>query len=78
MSPLFATKALRNTDLSSLKPGDVAITNSGIHCLVYFKGNTWIQADPNVGKVEDFDARNTESSWFDDPVHLYRWTWLQN
>jgi hypothetical protein len=75
--PLFPTNALRTTDFSKLEPGDLAITRSGIHCLVYVGGDTWIQADPSVGKVATFNARTTNNSWFADPMNLYRWSLLE-
>jgi hypothetical protein len=75
--PLFPTEALRKTDFSKLKPSDIAITRSGIHCLVYVGDDTWIQADPAVGKVATFNARTTENTWFDEPVKLYHWSPLE-
>ena len=77
MIPLFPAKALRSADFSTLKPGDVAITATGVHCLVYLRGDSWIQADPAVGRGESFDARSTDNAWFDDSVKLYRWSVLK-
>ncbi|MBN8710858.1 MAG: hypothetical protein BGO12_13485 [Verrucomicrobia bacterium 61-8] len=34
-----------------LQPGDLAVTSSGVHCLVYLGNGDWIEADPAMGKV---------------------------
>jgi hypothetical protein len=34
-----------------LQPGDVAVVNGDTHVLVYLGGGTWLEADPDAGKV---------------------------
>ncbi len=67
---------LRTLPFTTLLPGDLAVTTSGVHCLVYLGGDQWIQADPGLGRVAIYDARNTDDSWFDSPVTIHRWTLL--
>lgn len=44
-----------------LKPGDLAVTSSGIHCLVYLGNGDWIEADPAIGKVIILNTNQPES-----------------
>jgi len=60
-----------------LQEGDMAITQSGVHCLVYLSGSRWIQANPEAGKVGIYDAATTTDAWFKAPVAIYRWTLLR-
>lgn len=76
MHPVLLEGNLREMPFDGLRPGDVAITKSGIHCLVYLGDERWIQADPGDGAVAIYDARSSGNSWFDTPVAIYRWTVL--
>ena len=77
MLPLSIEGRIRDLDYSELLPGDVAITESGVHCLVYFENNLWIQADPEKGKVAFSDGRVSGNAWLNAPVRVYRWRELQ-
>ncbi|HVE16747.1 MAG TPA: NlpC/P60 family protein [Chthoniobacterales bacterium] len=69
---------IRNATFRTIQPGDVAITASGVHCLVYLGATSWIEADPDAGKVVVIDAQKSADSWFDEPMRFYRWTDFAN
>lgn len=64
-------------DHSKLLPGDLAVTQSGVHILAYVGSNTWIQADPGAGRVISAAAPSTDVGWFRSPVRIMRWSLLQ-
>lgn len=66
-------KSLRKVDYSRIKPGDLAVTASGVHVIVYLGEEKWIQADPEQGRVVIEEPTTTASSWFDTPVNIVRW-----
>jgi hypothetical protein len=59
-----------------LQPGDLAVTDSGTHTLVYFGDGQWIQADPGIGYVATLDGRKDSNPWFGQPVSMHRWSVL--
>lgn len=67
---------VKEMDYSSLLPGDLAITENGIHVLVYLGKNEWIQAAPELGKVAIMNGREDKNSWLTVPVKTYRWNLL--
>ena len=67
---------IRGMDYTALEPGDLAITTSGVHALVFLGGEKWIQADPGLGEVAILNGRSDANAWFDSPVAIYRWTWF--
>ena len=67
----------RINDLSNdINPGDMAITENGIHCMVYLDKAEIIQADPGRNKVV-CDGIPSEQSWYHTNVYLVRWSVLQ-
>ena len=62
----------------ALEPGDLAITDSGLHALVYLGEDKWIQAAPEVGEVKVFNGRTDDNAWLIQPISAYRWTVLTN
>lgn len=64
-------------DDSKLEPGDLAITKSGVHVMVYFGTGKWIQADPEMLRVVILDGRTSSNRWFSAPVKFYRWSAFQ-
>jgi hypothetical protein len=57
-----------------LEPGDLAITESGVHMLVYVGEDQWIQADPSAGKVLTENGKISQNHWFESSVSFFRWT----
>lgn len=72
---LFDASSLNELDHAQVQPGDLAITDDGIHVLAYLGNRTWVEADPEARRVLvlGIPARN---SWFDTPVRLVRWRQL--
>ena len=60
------------TDLS---PGDLAITEDGVHVMVFLGEDRWISADPIQGKVI-IESSAANNPWFKEKVKFYTWTVL--
>ncbi len=58
---------------SQLEPGDLAVTSSGIHCLVYLGNEEWIEADPGQGKVVVVKTQDA-NPWLSSPCVIARRT----
>jgi len=71
--PIGRNGTIREMDYSKLLPGDLAVTLSGIHVLVYMGEERWIQADPGIGRVALLNGRKDENEWFNTPVTVHRW-----
>jgi preprotein translocase subunit YajC len=74
---LFESSSINDLDHSRLLPGDFAVTISGIHALAYIGDKTWIEADPDQGRVIVVKVPNREVYWFDLPVYIVRWMQLK-
>ena len=67
---------VQSIDGSTLQAGDLAVTKSGIHTMVYLGEGKWIQADPGIGAVATLHSRNDQNTWFDAPITMHRWSIL--
>jgi hypothetical protein len=67
---------VQSIDNSTLQAGDLAVTKSGIHTMVYLGEGKWIQADPGIGAVATLHGRNDQNTWFDAPITMHRWSIL--
>ena len=76
--PVLETPALNEVDHSDLEPGDLAVTRSGVHVMAYLGNQTWIEADPDVGRVIVVRAPASENRWFATPMKIVRWRLLTN
>ncbi len=68
---------LAGADTNKMNIGDLAVTESGLHVLIYIGDNEWIQAAP--GKMKVFISTATPKStdiFFQSPVKIMRWRWL--
>jgi len=65
--------SLNKLDASSILPGDIAVTASGIHVMAYLGDNKWIGADPGEMKVTIFTIPETKNGWFSSPMNIMRW-----
>lgn len=70
------TGMIKDIDYQDIRPGDLAITNSGVHVLVYLGENLWIQADPREHKVIVNDGRIDSNVWLSTPVTIFKWSIL--
>ena len=71
--PIGLSGTIREMDYRSLLPGDLAVTLSGIHVLVYAGEGRWLQADPGIGRVVLLNGREDDNGWFNTPVTAHRW-----
>ncbi len=58
-----------------LRPGDLAVTTSGSHVLAYLGHQRWIEADPDVARVQIVDLNTSHIA--DQEVSLVTWRWLR-
>lgn len=72
--PVGIQGKLRTLDFSRLQPGDLAVTESGVHVMIYLGEGRWIQADPKPGKVVVSKPASDPCAWFDMNVSIHRWT----
>ena len=60
-----------------LELGDMAVTDDGIHVMIYFGDDKWIEASPDDLKVVANKApADSHRPWFRRPVTLVRWSIL--
>lgn len=73
---LFDTPSVNQLDHSKILPGDLAVTSSGVHIMAYLGSNTWIEADPGVGRVISVPVPAKDNLWFDTSMKIVRWSVL--
>lgn len=73
---LLDTPSVNKLDHSKILPGDLAVTTSGVHIMAYLGGNTWIEADPGVGRVISVPVPTKDNPWFDTSMKIVRWSVL--
>ncbi len=72
---LFSADSINQIDPAKMLPGDIAVTESGVHTLAYLGDRTWIEADPVAGRVLQVQTPS-KSPWFNEPVKVMRWAQL--
>jgi hypothetical protein len=55
--------------------GDLAVTTSGSHVLAYLGDGRWIEADPDVARVQVVDLKTSHIA--DQEILLATWRWLR-
>ena len=68
---------LRDLDFEVLAPGDLGVTVSGVHVMVYVGNGRWMHADPGSLKVTFSDPGTDQNPWFDSIVVMRRWSVLE-
>lgn len=76
--PLNVSGTVKDSPTYFLQPGDLAITDDGVHVMIYLSPNEWISADPGQGKVVIEHPSESKNPWFTRPVHFFRFTLLEN
>jgi hypothetical protein len=71
--PVLKAESINSITNPLLRPGDLAVTASGIHILAYLGNQEWIQAEPGEMKVITLTVPH-ENGWLKQPVHIMRWT----
>jgi hypothetical protein len=74
--PLFDTPGINQLDHSRILPGDLAVTTNGVHIMAYLGDNTWIEADPVIGRVISVSVPANDNMWFNTSMRIVRWTAL--
>ncbi|MCE5343451.1 MAG: NlpC/P60 family protein [Eubacteriales bacterium] len=69
---LMEAVSINELDQNLVRPGDFAVTQSGVHCLAYLGEGNWIQADPSSRKVT-IGRVPVDSGWFMQQVYIMRW-----
>lgn len=65
-------------DMTLVQPGDLAVTQDGLHVLAFLGDLTWIQADPTPMKTHiDTLGAAPPSGWFTVPIRVVRWRALK-
>lgn len=72
---LFDTPSINALDHSTILPGDLAVTSTGVHIMAYLGDHHWIEADPVIGRVVTVSVP-TENQWFRSPMKMVRWNVL--
>lgn len=70
---LLATPGINSLDHTRILPGDIAVTENGVHCLAYAGNRTWLEADPGPMRVLRVTVPTESNVWFDQPVRVLRW-----
>lgn len=74
---LFDSADLKTVEHSQFQPGDIAVTDDGVHVMAYLGEEFWIEADPGKLKVITVHAPSTTNGWFLHPVRILRWSLLR-
>lgn len=74
---LGRSASLASLDARAVRPGDLAVTEDGLHVLAHLGDATWIQADPLPMRVHLDAVTPGAGGWFSRPVVLVRWRWLE-
>ncbi len=75
---LLDTPTVNKLDHSKILPGDLAVTSGGSHIMAYIGNNTWIEADPGVGRVITVQVPSNDNPWFHTPMKIVRWSILSH
>lgn len=76
--PIATAPALNQLDHATIRPGDLAVTKSGLHVLAYLGNRQWISADPVKQRVIVNDAADASNGYLQVPVKIVRWTLLDS
>jgi hypothetical protein len=76
-TPISVTPSIETLDHGGLQPGDLAVSESGLHVMAYLGGRRWIEADPDEQKVITVTVPGTGNAWFLQPMKIVRWKALQ-
>jgi hypothetical protein len=71
------TPSINELEHSAILPGDLAVTVGGAHIMAYLGSNTWIEADPGIGRVIIIAAPCKTNAWFCEQMKIMRWSILQ-
>ncbi len=70
---ILLSESINQLDYAQIQPGDMAVTQDGLHILAYLGQKYWIEADPLYKKVLKITIPERNNPWFNTPVYLLRW-----
>ena len=73
---IVGTPSLNALDHDLIRPGDLAVTQSGLHIMAYLGEHRWIEADPGFGRVVIMNVPS-DNSWFQTAMTIVRWSFLE-
>lgn len=76
--PVTTATSINSMDPSSLQPGDLAVTRTGVHVLAYMGNSRWVEADPDLHRVVNVSIPAPGNAWFNYPVRIVRWSILDS
>ena len=76
LTPLEIKGTVADAPEKKLSSGDLAITEDGVHVLVFLERDTWISADPSQGKVVIEHPSVSHNPWFNAKVRFFVWSVL--
>ncbi len=62
--------SIKVMDNEAVSLGSIAVTADGVHILAYIGDDTWIQANPDIGRVTE-SKMNDNESWLEVPVVVF-------
>lgn len=74
---ILSDQTLNNADYGKIIEGDIMVTASGVHTMVYIGNQEWIQADPSKHKVIISKAPNENNNWYKVQSNILRWRDLE-
>jgi cell wall-associated NlpC family hydrolase len=66
-------RGLNDLDYAKLLPGDLDVTDGGLHVLAYLGNKTWIEATPKPMRVVIEQAPNSTDTYFAMQAKIMRW-----
>jgi hypothetical protein len=76
--PVTQCESLNALDYEPLVPGDLAVTDDGVHVMAYLGNKSWVAADPGEGAVTLFSIPEKKNAYFDRPMTICRWRILSD
>ena len=73
---ILSAPGINGLDEADILPGDMAVTQSGVHVLAFLGAHQWIEADPEIKRVVIVHTPDRANPWFNAPVLVLRWTEL--
>jgi len=74
---VMQTASLNTLDATRIAPGDLAVTESGVHILAHLGNGEWIQADTVPMRVVRTQSPSNDA-WFSVPMKIVRWRVLSS
>lgn len=74
---ILSNQTVNSTDYEKIREGDIMVTTSGVHTMVYIGNQEWIQADPVKHKVFISKPPDENNPWYKASSNILRWSDLK-